>query len=160
MKTFKDNAGRSWTVSVTVDAVKRVRSLVGINLLDAIDGNLIERLVGDPVLLCDVLFALCRPEADRLGVSDEAFGQAMAGDALEHATSALLEELVDFFPNPKRRLLAKALGKLRSVEARAVQVAERRLESPELEAQIETALAGLGSSSGNWPGSLASPPDL
>ena len=27
MKTFKDNAERTWTVSINVDAIKRVRSL-------------------------------------------------------------------------------------------------------------------------------------
>jgi hypothetical protein len=36
-------------------------------------------------------------------VSDEQFGQAMAGDAIEHATRAVLEELVGFSPSPRDR---------------------------------------------------------
>ena len=159
MKTFKDNAGRTWTVTVDVTAVKRVRSLLDVNLLEVLDGRLIERLAGDPVLLCDVLYALVKPEADAQKVSDEDFGRAMAGDAVEHATTALLEELVDFFPLGKRRLLQKALGKLKSWEAKALDVAEKRLESPELDEKLEAALrtAGsamtAGSSSGSSPGS-------
>ncbi len=41
------------------------------------------------------------------------------GDAIDSATTALLEELVDFFPKGKRELLAKALGKLKTLENRA-----------------------------------------
>lgn len=159
MKTFKDNAGRTWTVTVDVSAVKRVRSLLDVNLLEVLDGRLIERLAGDPVLLCDVLYALVKPEADAKGITDEDFGRAMAGDAVEHATTALLEELVDFFPQGKRRLLQKALGKLKSWEAKALEVAEKRLESPELDEKLEAALKTAGSattaggSSGSSPGS-------
>ena len=156
MKTFRDNAGRTWSVTVDVTAVKRVRSLLDVNLLDVLDGKLIERLAVDPVLLCDVLYALVKPEADAGGVSDEEFGRAMAGDAIEHATTALLEELADFFPQGKRGLLRKALGKLRAWEEKALAAAEMRLESPELEAAMNAALerAGLtsGGSSGSSPG--------
>ena len=153
MKTFKDNAGRTWTVTVNVDAIKRVRTLLGVNILEVVDGKLIERLASDPVLLCDVLYALVKPEADSQKVADEDFGRAMAGDAIELATTALLEELVDFFPLGKRRLLQKALAKLKDWESKAMSVAEKKLDSPELEAQFENALKSIGGSSGNSPGS-------
>ena len=161
MKTFTDNAGRTWTITVNVDAIKRVRSLLDVNLLDVVDGKLLERIVGDPVLLCDVIYCLVKPEADAKQVTDEDFGRAMAGDAIDHATTALLEELVDFFPGPKRRVLAKALAKLQALEARALEVAETRLDDPELEARIEAELNASmpGSSSGSLPASSASIPD-
>ena len=149
MKTFKDNAGRTWTVQIDVAAIKRVRSLLDVDLLDAVEGRLLERLVTDPVLLCDVIYVVCKPEADAGGITDEDFGRAMAGDAVEHATTALLEDLTDFFPLARRRLLKKALAKLRDLEARALEVAETRLDSPELEAQMQAALASIGSSSGS-----------
>lgn len=165
MKTFNDNAGRTWTVSINVDAIKRVRSLLQINLLEAVEGKLIERLATDPVMLCDVLYVLCKPEADAKSVSDEDFGRAMAGDAIEAGTTALLEELVDFFPPAKRRVLAKALAKLKTLEAKAVQLADQRLDDPKLDRQLEQILAGaelpettLGGSSGNSPASSASNP--
>ncbi|MFH1022129.1 MAG: hypothetical protein V1809_01930 [Planctomycetota bacterium] len=159
MKTFKDNAGRTWAVAVDISAVKRVRSLLDVNLLDVLDGRLIERLAGDPVLLCDVIFALVKPEADAKGITDEDFGRAMAGDVVEQATTAFLEALTDFFPQGKRRLLQKALGKLKAWETKALDVAEKRLESPELEQKLDAALNPAGSattsenSSGNLPGS-------
>ena len=34
MKTFTDNAGNAWTLSLTIDAAKRVKGLLGVNLLE------------------------------------------------------------------------------------------------------------------------------
>lgn len=141
MKTFKDNAGRIWTLSIDVAAIKRVRSLIDVDLMSVVDGKLLERLISDPVLLCDVVYCTCKPEADAKGISDEDFGRAMGGDAVDNATTALLEELVDFFPQARRRLLGKALTKLRALEARALEVAEAKLDGPEFEAEMEAALA-------------------
>jgi hypothetical protein len=146
-------------VSVTVDAIKRVRALCEVDLLQAIDGKLLETLISDPITLCDCLYALCKPQADEAGVSDEAFGRAMAGDCLEQATQALLEDLVDFFPQRRRDLLRGALAKLKAVEARALELAEARLQSPELDDQVERMLSELGDWSGTAPASSASTPD-
>jgi hypothetical protein len=144
MKTFVDNASRTWTVAINVAAIKRVKDLLGVNLLDTIEGKLLEQLSSDPVLLCDVLYCLCKPEADAAGVSDEQFGQAMAGDAIERAASALLDELVDFFPSGKRLVLAKALAKLKMLEATAIQIVGQRLDSPQLDRELTERLSALG----------------
>jgi len=170
MKTFVDNAGRTWTVAINVDAIKRVRDLVDVNLLEVIEGKLLERLIGDPVLLCDVIYSVCKPEADAKsagGVTDTDFGRAMAGDAIDGATTALLEDLVDFFPQGRRRVLAKALAKLRKFETAALSAVEVRLDSPELERRMAADLAALetepptlpGNSSGSAPESSPSTPD-
>ena len=116
-------------------------------------------MVSDPILLCDVLYVVCKPQADDQGVTDEEFGRAMAGDAIDEGTTALLEELVDFFPQAKRRVLAKALVKLRVLETRAATVAEQRLDSPELEAQLDAILNDSGPPSGSLLASSASTPD-
>lgn len=151
MKTFKDNQLREWAISVDVAAVKRVKSLLGVNLLEIAEGKLLDLLISDPVLLCDIIYCLVKPEADAKQVSDEDFGRAMGGDSLDHATAALLGELVGFFPQGKRRVLTRAVDKLRKLEARAVDYAEKRLESPELERQFEAELARLSDSSGGLP---------
>ena len=142
MRTFKDNAGRDWTVAVNVAAIKRVRSLLDVNLLKVVEGKLIERLVGDPVLLVDVIFVLCKPAADAAGVSDEQFGEAMAGDAIDSATKALLEELVDFSPSQRDRDRAK---KVLATFWRVIDKEHDKLDlkaSPErLQAEVDKALA-------------------
>ncbi|HRQ73796.1 MAG TPA: hypothetical protein PLU35_12280 [Phycisphaerales bacterium] len=159
MKTFKDNAGREWTVEVNVAALKRVKSLTGVDLLGVLDGTLIERLIRDPVLLCDAVYAVCKPQADERSVTDEDFGRAMAGDAIEHATGALLEELVSFCPSPRDRAnLGRVLKATREVMDKARDIVEARLDSGELEEAAEEALRTLGTSSGSAPASPASNP--
>ena len=136
MRNFIDSSGRVWVVDVSVTTIKRVRTLTGVNLLDVIQGELIEQLSSDPILLADCLYAVCQPQAVREGVSDEAFGQSLAGDVIDRATTALLEGLIEFFPEPKRRLLEKATAKYRQVQTQALALVEAKLDSPELEAKI------------------------
>jgi hypothetical protein len=57
----------------------------------------------DPVLLRRRALRALPTEADRLAVTDEEFGRSMAGDAIEHATQAILEDFVSFCPNPRDR---------------------------------------------------------
>ena len=128
MKSFKDVNGKDWIISINVGSIKRVRDLLGINLLDCIKSNLIDDLKSDPITLVDVLYCLVKEQADKAGISDINFGEAMAGDALEQATDAFLEELINFFPSQKRGLLAKAMDKVREAEKVAMERAEKQLE--------------------------------
>ena len=167
MKTFTDNAERSWNIAINVAAVKRVRDLTGVDLLEIVDGTLIEKLIRDPILLCDIVYAVCKPQADERDptVSDEEFGRAMAGDAIEHATTALLDELVSFCPSPRdRKNLGQVLEATNRVMDRARDLVEQKLSSGELERMADEALAGpaepplqvAGSSSGTPPASSES----
>jgi hypothetical protein len=136
MRNFIDSSGRVWVVDINVATVKRVKALAQINLLEVVQGELIERLSTDPVLLADVLYAVCQPQALREQVSDEAFGQALAGDVIDRATTSLLEGLIEFFPEPRRRLLEKATAKYRQVQTKALELLEANLDNPQLEAKI------------------------
>ena len=156
MHTFQDTQGRTWSVSINVDTIRRVRSRLSINLSDAMDGKLVERLSADPVLLCDLLFVMVQPEAEAKNVTDEDFGRALGGDVLDFASTALLEELVDFFPSGKRTLFRKVLEKFRKLQGIALQMVTHRLESDEPERKMTAALASMsGDSSGNSPASSA-----
>ena len=158
MKTFTDNAGRTWTVTINVDAIKRVRTLVQVNLLDVLDDGckLLAELHDDPVLLVDVLYCVCKPEADTQNVSDEEFGRAMSGDAILQASTALLEELSDFFPNARQRAAMKELlKKTETVVERLLDHAETTIAELDPESVAQTAIASFG----NSPESSASTPD-
>jgi len=162
MRAFKDNAGRTWTISVNVAAIKRVISLVGVNLLDAAGGKLIKDLISNPVLLVDVLYALCQPEAERLSVTDVQFGEAMAGDAIDLATTAMLEDLADFFPQARDRDRAKrVLRMISQMTAKAQDALDLKLTQtePQIEKLMAEALASEPSvSATSLPESLASSP--
>jgi hypothetical protein len=167
MKTFTDNAARTWTIQVNVDAMKRVKSLLSVDLMEAVDGKLLPRMLDEPILLCDIIYALCKPQADAASITDEDFGRAMAGDAIDLATQALLEELVDFFPQRRRALLTKVLEKLRKLDSLTLATVADRLDKIDLEAvmtsaaaQVDKDLSALlaGKPSGPAPGSSASTP--
>ena len=142
MKAFKDRDGREWKLSLNVTSVKRVRDLLKIDLL-RIDEAMLETLATDEVALVNVVYALVKPEADGRspGVSDEDFGRAMAGDAIDEAWKALLEELADFFRNPrKRELVRKALAKLSELEEKIIAHGERMIDSGAMERRLEKEL--------------------
>jgi len=136
MKSFTDNAGRLWTLAVNVAAIKRVRAICDVDLnsiveLDAKNNptaKLLERLSTDPVLLVDVLYAVCKDQADKLGVTDEQFGAAMVGDGIEQASMALLEAIADFFPARRRELMHKLLSRAKQLDTVMLDEADRRLE--------------------------------
>ena len=161
MKSFTDNLGRTWTLVVNVAAIKRVRALCGVDLNAIVEidkdnnptAELLERLSSDPVLLVDVLYAVCKTECDQKGVSDEEFGAAMAGDAIEQATAALLDEVVDFFPTAKRAALQKILAATRRIEALAKKKLENILGSAEFEEKLVSELERSTGLSSNAPGS-------
>jgi hypothetical protein len=153
MKTFTDNTGRVWTVALNVGTLKRVRALCEVDLMQAVEGKLVEKLIADPVLLCDVLYAVCKEEAEKQNVSDEDFGRGLGGDAIDSATTALLEELVDFFPQRRREVLRKALEKMQSLQEKSVRAAMVFLESPELDRRVEKAIASVLPTIGDLSGS-------
>jgi hypothetical protein len=144
MKSFKDREGMEWAVRIDVAAAKSVREALAFDILNLEDGKTMERLIDDPVLLCDVLYVVCKDQADSRQISDVQFGRAMGGDAIEHAAMALLSELVDFFPGRKGRTLAKALAMTKTIEAKMNDRAQAILDDPALEAKIEEALLSRG----------------
>ena len=82
----------------------------------------------------------------------------MAGDVIDQATEALLEELSGFFPSRKRRLVRAALQKLDALEEMALQAAEAKLESGEIEEEFRRELQSGGLSTSS-PASPESTPD-
>ncbi|HNQ22490.1 MAG TPA: hypothetical protein PKK06_05290 [Phycisphaerae bacterium] len=160
MKTFTDTAGRTWTLALTIDAAKRVKGLLGVNLLelDAGDPPLLTRLGTDVILLCDVIFALVKPQADAVGVSDEQFAAALGGDAVFAAQTAFYEELMDFFRKLGRTDLAKAVDAQRRMIDLAVARIETRIDKLDLEAAVSKTLSEADGESTRGGPSTNSPP--
>ena len=138
MKTFKDPAGQVWTIDVTVNTVRRIKSLLGVNLQEVITGDLLERMSSDVILLVDMLYVACKDEADARGITDEKFGALLGGDVLESATIAFMEALINFFPLGRRKLLQKAMERMQNLETQILKKAEELLDSPDLLNRIES----------------------
>ena len=107
MKPFKDSQGRDWEITVNVGTLKRVKAIMEADILDI--GPTFERLMVDPIFLVDVLWGLCKPQAEsKHGITEEDFGAAFSGDAISRARTALAMEIRDFFPSPEERSAAQA----------------------------------------------------
>ncbi|WP_442511649.1 hypothetical protein SH528x_003334 [Novipirellula sp. SH528] len=165
MQKFIDRRGRVWIVDIDNTTLRRVKALTDVRLLDAIDGDLITQLSSDPLLLGDVLFAICKPQADQQDVDDEAFAEGLAGDAIDEACKAVVDALIAYFPESRRRLLRKAADKQRLIETRGLEAIERRLDDPKLVdmllSDLERKLGAptLNGSSSNSPELSESTPD-
>lgn len=170
---WTDSEGRRWSTAVTVGTLKRVRDLIDVNLLDVFDGALLARLADDPVLLANTLYAVCKPQADERGVSDEAFGELLVGDAIEDAAQALVHGIASFFPSGRKAALTSLWTKLKRAQIETLTMATGKLDSPlmdqaiqaeirkmeaEIDRRIEQALTSSGSTSGSSPESSASIP--
>lgn len=150
MRSFVDGQERSWELALNVTALKRLRGALNLDLMKALDdhGELLGRLASDPVLLCDALYVLCREQVGSRNMSEEQFGEMIAGETWERACNAFLEELVDFFRGRRAHpALVKLLAKMKQMEKAAATHAEKLLDDPGLTAAMEKALAGSASGS-------------
>jgi hypothetical protein len=142
MKAFTDNAGKTWSVSMTIDSVKRVRDLLSVNLVEpeAGDPPLLTRLGTDEILLCDVVYCLIKPQADQLGVTDADFGRSLGGDAILAAQTALYEELADFFQKRGRSDRAKAVTAQKEMIELAIERVTMKLAEMNPKAELDKIL--------------------
>lgn len=157
MHTFKDNSDRVWTLSINVNAVKRCRALVSVDLYGLITDGFkgLGELLGDPPKFVDVLYVLCMDEANKRDVSDDVFGQSMGGDTLELAADAFTDELINFSPPRLRPGLKKVVAASKALTERMTAILEERIDQLDL-ASIADRLTG---SSGNSPASSESTQD-
>ena len=89
---------------------------------------------------------LVEEQAKKANVSDAEFGEALAGDAISEATKAFLDELVDFFPAPRRLFLKKAVEVARKYTGEWTSALEKALDDPKLNERIAQSI-GLSPSS-------------
>ena len=137
MKIWKDAEGHAFETKITVAEIRDVKTELGINLMDIATGDLLQKISEDVILLCDILYVINRSQAKEYGIDDVQFGRNLYGDALEEATRAFMEEMINFFPNQRtRQLLTKAMTKGQERMDKALDLAEKSLEE-ELNKPIE-----------------------
>lgn len=144
-QTFLDTANRPWRLEISVATVKRVKSMLDLDLLD-VEKTL--KQIAHPVTLVDLIWVLIESQAQTANVTDLQFAESMGGDSLEQASHALLEALTLFFEGPRRAMLQKALEKAKRVEALAAELADKRLaefSDDVIKQQLASQLPKLGS---------------
>lgn len=171
MKIFKDANGREWTLDINLDARNQVRERVkivkdGVEVpFDLLDVEAAQRIavigdMQDAATIGQVLWALCREQAEKANIDERGFYRAIKGDVWDAACAALKAELVDFFPSDRRALLASAMQKAVEIRAMLIQQSMEKLSSGELEAQVQAEMQRmLSGASTSLPDSSESTPD-
>lgn len=166
---WTDAQGHSWTTAINVNTIKRVRELAGINLLEVFDGQLLNRLSENPELLVNTLYAVCKPQADEQSVTEEAFAERLVGDAIELASTALVQGLIGFFPKDRREVLRRLWTATGKAQTEAIRLVTNKLDAANIDAtiqavmerasdQIDRELQSLCAGSGNLQASSESIP--
>lgn len=142
MAAFKDNAGRAWELRITPAGIRRTKTLVDVNLGTLLANQMqpLSELVSDPIALIDVVYCLCKPQADAIGVTDEQFGEGLVGDGLEAAVDAFLEALSDFFPSRQGRVLKTLFRKMREEQTTLAMELEKQIESLTFTSSVSNSL--------------------
>ena len=143
---FKDVNGNEWIANITVGTIRRVKEVLGVDLMTIVDQekgeeSLLARLHNDIELLVNVIFVVCKPQAETMKVSDEAFGELLAtGDILEEAVDALIEGMMLFFPPRRRKVLQVMMDKYKEMEGIAADRIEREVANLDLNQIMDVAL--------------------
>jgi len=130
MSDFVDELGNNWSLRIDINAIRKVRSKRGIDLAKVISSqDELNRLVDDPCMWVDVIWDLIEEQAKSKSVTEEMFAHGLLGDAIERATSALLQAIVDFFPTSRREILQRLLMKVKQMEATKLQKVSEAVDS-------------------------------
>lgn len=149
--SFKDAEKRTWTVQLDVHNLRKVRNVLGVDLVSLLSGGMesLGKFLEDPIGLVDVLYLLCSETPGNPTVTDEQFGRSLSGDILGSAADAFVEALIDFFPDPSRRArIRKVIEAGRGIAERLTRAADKELESLDLDQAAKLLLAsGMQSTS-------------
>lgn len=152
MKIFKDANNKDWTIDINLDARNQVKERVKIVEdgnevpFDLLDVKAAQRIavigdLQDAATVGQVLWALCREQAEKASIDERGFYRAIKGDVWDDACAALKAELVDFFPKDRRALLASAMIKAEQVRAMLIERSTAKLSSGEIEAEAQAMLS-------------------
>jgi hypothetical protein len=143
MKKLCDMQGREWSYSLNILSMKRIKDLVGIDLLNAAETA--QRVIfDDPYTFGQILYCLCQRQAEERGVSQDQFLEGLAGECLDAALTGFVEEWRDFFPQSRKvhRVVLERMVRLRALyEAEAAKQAEEHLQRLEDQDEISKAIS-------------------
>lgn len=165
MAVFKDCKSREWIIELDGPKLHQVRRDADDRFLIGEPIETLARLEADPATLCLAIRSLCLKHTMERGVTDEDFYAGLKGDALDAATEALLDAVLNFIPSRQREKLLAGATKNRAIQDRLTARAIQAINDPQLEEaivakvelQLQKILTPLGIATGS-PASLESAP--
>lgn len=144
MHIFTDKTGEKWNLDLNIGTAKRLSADCGVNLLDALKvkenssaASEIERIAEDPELLVNVLYSLCQDQVKEKNLSDFDFGCRFDGAAIENASDALMEEIINFSPPMRKKALTKIYQMSRNLMGEMEGKVDKILESEDFQKEVK-----------------------
>lgn len=172
MREIKDGDGRTWQLALTVSAILRVRDLVKITTTSE-DGEPREQpldlaniaqisetltaLRVNYTKLGEILYAALIPHVEARKLTRDEFLDSFRGDSLDAVSVAIVDELIDFFPQRHRRVVRLMVDKYDEMQVAAVTAAEQEIEQSGMpsgsvpESSASTQVTGLTGNSKRRP---------
>ena len=142
MKTFKDNAGRDWSLSLTIGNAMLVKDRLGVDLLQPEVGDppLLTRLGTDEMLLAQVIATLLESQFELHKIDAAQVYQCFDGPTFGRAHEAFYKELIDFFHHRGRQDRAVAVEKQMQVILAGTKAAQTKVDGINIDAVIDKAM--------------------
>lgn len=122
-------------MAVNALTIKRVMDITGVKLTDIVDKpDQLTEVFSDDIKVVELLAAVVKPQLDDRGMTVDQFFAGCVGDTIGTAINdALLPEIIDFFREPRRGLLKRAMERYTAarvtVEEQQTQAAQQQLEA-------------------------------
>ena len=122
-------------------------NIVKIKSDGTLDSSLLDILAGNPLLLVELLYVLFRKQLDEKSITEEDFYRMISGEDIETAVDLVMEELIDFFPTAKSRVLRRFWDAVKTIELEAREELQEKLNSAEESEKLEKRIRGALSAS-------------
>lgn len=153
-RAFRDRHGRRWVMGLSFALWRSIRDELGVDLLDVAmpDGKALSQLTRMDSI-GPVLWAYVADQAAAAGIDRDDFWRSLHGQAIEHAMTALVEDLEDFSRSPQFAALRVAMDEA-AIKVDGMRAA---IHDPTttLGQQIRQSLSTPGAGPASSPGSSA-----
>lgn len=137
MAKIKDRKDHEWLCRLTTKAVRDIKSLHGLDLLN-IDSDPMTTLAASPLILIDAAYLICETEAKERGVSDEQFGELMIAD---ECYDAIQEAIVESFPRGRASHVREVLASFQTMREKAEKLAVVKMKGLVTNAKVDKTLS-------------------
>lgn len=150
MPSFVDASGREWSVTITVEEIAAVKEALDVHLTKIVDDDIkkLFDLIADPIQCVDVLWVVCRSQAESRGIDQRQFAKGFSGESFEQAGRCLVRAVFGFFPPSRRDPLLRLVEKTEQAMNLAMAQAATKIDEITTEAMsnmIEIATTSFAS---------------
>jgi len=117
-----------WAIVIDAPLARSVEKATGFQIFKLYVPAEQERLADDPMLLIDVITAVCGEQIEQREMTESEFQRRLSGDPIEAALLATLRAVADFMPPKKKRLILEFLDSVIADQDQEFAAAEENLQ--------------------------------